>query len=61
MKKWCFDISFFAESESEKQTKEAWLDNVFRPTSLRRVSTKENVVTKRVTIIYKDTGARKGT
>ena len=56
---WLFNISFIADSELDKQTKEAWLDEIFSPTSMRRTTTKENIKTSKVVITYEDTGARK--
>lgn len=53
---WKFDISFISESELHKQEIEKWLDDLFRPTSMRRTITGEK--DKNVIITYEDTGIR---
>ena len=52
-----FDISFLSASESNKQSTEKWLDDLFRPTGMRRTITGEKG--RIVTITYEDVGVRR--
>ena len=59
-KKWeQFEISFQRKSEEELRLQEKWLDEVFAPTSFRRVMTTEHIPANKVIITFEDTGARK--
>lgn len=55
---WGFEISFKTRSEGEKREKEKWLDYLFKPISMRRTATREELSKNETTVTIKDTGAR---